>query len=222
LRYIVPLVLFAFAAPAFAETPMPADGLHEYVIKRNGEPIGTLKIDFRRDGRRLVAKSNYSIKIKLLSIVLYRYDKVMTETYQDGTLIAYETGIDDNGTKSEVRVSRSPDGLAIVHPKGRLSVALGLLPSTYWPTATVNQTRLIDSSDGVLVSVKTSEPTTENLDIDGRGVTAKRYTMSGDLKRELWYDANDGTWLKLKMKASDGSTLEFERDWPPVWKRDLL
>ncbi len=44
--------------------------------------------------------------------------------------------------------------------------------------------------------------------------------MSGDLKRELRYGANDGTWLK--MKASDVSTIEIERDWSPVWKRELL
>ena len=65
-------------------------------------------------------------------------------------------------------------------------------------------------------------PEPPNLKIDGRAVTAKRYTMSGDLKRELRYGANDGAWLKLKTKASDESIIEIERDWPPVWKRDLL
>lgn len=81
---------------------------------------------------------------------------------------------------------------------------------------------MIDSSDGVLISVKTVEAATEDLSIDGRTISAKRYVMSGDAVRELWYDAKSGIWLKMKFEGSDGSTIEIERDWPPTWKRDLL
>ncbi|CAN0591647.1 unnamed protein product, partial [Laminaria digitata] len=186
----------------------------EYVVKRNGNPIGTLKIDFKRDGSRLVATSDYSIKVKLLAIVLYRYDKRMVETYEDGRLIAYETDIDDNGTKSQVRVTRRGDALSVVHPKGTLTAPLGLFPSTYWPPATVAQTQLVDSSEGVLIDVETVEAATEELRLDGRIVSAKRYEMSGDAVRELWYDAGTGAWLKMRLKGSDGSTIEIERDWP--------
>ena len=214
------LQLILAAPPGNAQ--MPADGTSSYVVKRDGSPIGTLRITFARDGNRLVATSDYSIKVKLLAIVLYRYDKRMTETYEDGRLIAYETDIDDNGAKSQVRVTRDGDMLSIVHPKGNLTAPVGLYPSTYWPAATPGQTRLIDSSDGIMVDVKISETAAENLAIDGRTVKSKRYAMTGDLVRDLWYAAGTGEWLKLKMKASDNSTIEIERDWPPVWKRDLL
>ena len=46
--------------------------------------------------------------------------------------------------------------------------------------------------------------------------------MTGDLERDIWYAAESGEWLKLKMKASDDSTIEIERDWDPVWKAGLL
>jgi hypothetical protein len=225
-RLFLPLVIVAtFAAPVQSQMPATgtaSDHTASYVVKRDGSPIGTLKIGFNRDGERLVATSNYSIKVKLLAIVLYRYDKRMVETYQNGRLVAYETDIDDNGTKSQVRVTRDGDKLAIVHPKGNLTAPVGTYPSTYWPAATPNLTRMIDSSDGILLNVKTAETATEDLAIDGRTVKAKRYTMSGDLARELWYGADKGEWLKLKMSASDNSTIEIERDWAPVWKRDLL
>ncbi len=215
--------MLAFGSPLRAAAPLPAEsGKAEYVIKRNGDPIGTLKIDFLRDGDRLVATSDYSLKIKLMAIVLYRYDKRMVETYENGRLIAYEADIDDNGTISQVRVSRSDDALSIVHPKGTLTAPLGLYPSTYWSPATINQTQLIDSSDGVLMTVKSVEAATEALPIDGRTVNAKRYTMTGDAERTLWYESETGAWLKMELKGSDGSVIEIERDWPPVWKRDLL
>lgn len=217
---LLALLLVSVAAPAGAG--MPAGDPANYVIKRDGKPIGTLKIDFRRDGKTLVAKSHYTIQIKLLAIVLYRYDKHMTETYEDGQLVAYETDIDDNGTKTSVRVTRDGERLSIVHPKGRLTAPLGLYPSTYWPAATPTLTRMIDSSDGILIDVKTTEVATANLAIDGRTVDAKRYAMTGDLERDIWYAAESGEWLKLKMKASDDSTIEIERDWDPVWKAGLL
>ena len=62
----------------------------------------------------------------------------------------------------------------------------------------------------------------EPLTIDERTLSTKRYAMSGDAERDLWYDAGTGAWLKMKMTGSDGSVIEIERDWPPVWKRDLL
>lgn len=220
---LVPPVLVVLAAPTHAAAPLPVEsGKAEYVVKRSGSPIGTLKIEFKRDGRRLVATSDYSIKVKLMAIVLYRYDKRMVETYEAGRLIAYETDIDDNGTKSQVRVTRDGDSLSVVHPKGTLTAPLGVFPSTYWPPATIDQVQLIDSSDGVLINVKTMATATEDLTIDGRTISAKRYNMSGDAERELWYDAGTGAWLKMKLKGSDGSVIEIERDWPPVWKRDLL
>lgn len=219
---ILPVVLI-LAAPATAAAPLPADsGRADYVVKRNGNPIGTLKINFKRDGKTLVATSDYSIKVKLMAIVLYRYDKRMVERYEDGRLVAYETDIDDNGTKSQVRVSRNGEALSIMHPKGTLTAPLGVYPSTYWPPATIDQTQMIDSSEGVLLNVKTVEAATEDLKIDGRTIGAKRYEMSGDAVRQLWYDAATGAWLKMKLEGSDGSTIEIERDWSPVWKSGLL
>ena len=222
-RFLLLAVILTFVAPVHAAAPLPVQsGKTEYVIKRNGDPIGTLKIDFQRDGNRLVATSDYSLKIKLMAIVLYRYDKRMVQTYENGHLVAYETDIDDNGTKSEIRVTRKDDTLSIVHPKGTLTAPIGLYPSTYWPPATVEQTQLIDSSDGVLMNVTTVESATRDLSIDGRTVNAKHYKMSGDAERDLWYDSKTGAWLKMKLEGSDGYIIEIERDWAPVWKRGLL
>ena len=220
-RLISTLSFLTFTLFVFPATALDS-GLSEYVVKRNGEPIGTLKIELKKTGERLVATSDYSIKVKLLAIVLYRYDKKMVETYENGRLAAYETDIDDNGTKSRVTVTRTGDELSITHPKGMLTAPVGLIPSTYWPPKTVKQTQMIDSSDGVLVNVSLSAPVAEDLKIDGQTVKANHYRMTGDLKRDLWYDAKTGHWLKMKLIASDDSVIEIERDWPPVWKRGLL
>ena len=220
-RFFPTLSFLAFAIFVFPAVALD-EGLSEYVVKRNGEPIGTLKINLTKKGERLIATSDYSIKVKLLAIVLYRYDKKMVETYENGRLVTYETDIDDNGTKSRVTVARAGEKLSITYPKGSLTAPGGLIPTTYWPPKTVTQSQMIDSSDGVLVNVSPSAPVSENLKMDGRTLKTNRYKMTGDLKRDLWYDAGTGHWLKMKLIASDDSVIEIERDWPPVWKRKLL
>jgi outer membrane lipoprotein-sorting protein len=222
LRLFLPPLLIAFATltvPAQADSSR-TDNI-AYVIKRGGDAIGTLKIGFERNGKRLTATSNYTIRVKLLSIVLYRYEKHMVETYEDGRLVAFKTAIDDDGEKSQVSIIRTDDNLIITNQKGNLSAPLGTFPSTYWPPETPSLTQLIDSSDGTFLSVKTSGASTESLAIDGSIIKSKRYEMSGDLKRTLWYSAETGEWLKLKMTASDNSTIEIERDWPPIRKEDI-
>mgnify|MGYP000439326985 CR=1 FL=1 len=216
------LTFLVLILPPAVHAQTAPDGKVDYVVKRNGEKIGALKMEFRQEGNRLVVTSDYGIQIRLMSIVLYRYDKRMTETYEDGRLVGYAAKIDDNGGKSSVSAVPDGDGLTIMHRAGTVNAPPGLYPSTYWPPETVNQTRLIDSSDGVLVDVKTEPVAEENLKVDGRTLKAKRYRMTGDLERDLWYAADGGEWLKMRMKASDGSVIEIERDWPPVWKRGLL
>lgn len=214
------LPLLLLALPAAAQ--MPAEPETVYLVKRDREVIGALKMNVTKDGARHTVVSDYSIEVKLMSIVLYRYTKRMEEIFEGGRLVGYSAKIDDNGTPSAVNAVRTGDALAVTHPKGTLTVPLGVLASTYWPKDTPKQTQLLDSSDGVILNVKTSAPVPAEITLDGRTVKALRYAMTGDLERELWYDAATGDWLKMQMKASDGSTIQILRDWPPYWKRGLL
>jgi hypothetical protein len=215
-------LLAVLAAPLPAAGQMPAEAETVYLVKRDREPIGTLKMTVAKDGARHTVVSDYAIEVRLMSIVLYRYSKRMEETFEGGRLVGYAAKIDDNGKPSEVAAVRKGDALAVVHPKGTLTAPLGILASTYWPKDTPKQTQLLDSSDGILLNVKISGPEPEEIALDGRTVKALRYVMTGDLERELWYDAATGDWLRMRMKASDGSTVQILRDWPPYWTRGLL
>jgi len=39
-------------------------------------------------------------------------------------------------------------------------------------------------------------------------IEARRYKITGDLARELWYDA-EGRWVRLALTARDGSKIDF-------------
>jgi len=42
----------------------------------------------------------------------------------------------------------------------------------------------------------------------GKDVMARHYAISGDLQRELWYDAG-GRLVKVRFAASDGTDIQY-------------
>jgi hypothetical protein len=50
--------------------------------------------------------------------------------------------------------------------------------------------------------------------VAGRKVEAKKYRMSGDLERELWYDAA-GNWLRSRLEH-DGARITLTREQVPI------
>jgi hypothetical protein len=43
----------------------------------------------------------------------------------------------------------------------------------------------------------------------GRSVEARHYQLSGELERELWYDAA-GVLVQVRFKGKDGSDIRYE------------
>jgi hypothetical protein len=50
---------------------------------------------------------------------------------------------------------------------------------------------------------------TETITVAGRAVAARKYLVTGDLERELWYDAA-GDWLQSRLEH-DGAKITLTR-----------
>ncbi|MGZ0247511.1 MAG: hypothetical protein ACKVH1_16385, partial [Alphaproteobacteria bacterium] len=64
---LLPVLLLPLATPVYAAASPTLSTKAEYVVKRSGSPIGTLKIDFKIDGNSMVATSHYSVNVKLMA-----------------------------------------------------------------------------------------------------------------------------------------------------------
>ena len=48
----------------------------------------------------------------------------------------------------------------------------------------------------------------EQLKVRGKKVTTQHFQLTGEFKRELWYDKND-VLVSVRFEASDGSTVAY-------------
>ena len=203
IRFAAVLYLILVGASAFA-----ADRI-EMNITRNEEHIGTHSITFVRDGARLHVDTRVEVAVKMAFVTVYRMLKTSRETWERNRVVAYDATIDDNGTVSTIKVRPNGANLEIDGPAGRVTAPLGTMISGYWTDRTITQKLLIDSSDGVLRRVSVEKPMSEMLTAGGRKLPVRRYRMNGDLKRDLWYDA-DGRLVRMREIASDGSVIVTE------------
>lgn len=203
LRFVSALTLVLICAPAFA-----ADRIEMSII-RNKEHIGTHGISIVRDGARLHVDTRVEIAVMMAFVTVYRMLKTSRETWERDRVVAYDATIDDNGTVSTIKVRPVGKNLVIEGPGGRVTAPLGTMISGYWSERTVERKLLIDSSDGVLRHVSVGTATREKLAAGNRVIPVRRFRMTGDLKRDLWY-GEDGRLVRMREVASDGSVIVTE------------
>lgn len=202
----VPLVLGA----ADNAPPAPSAMRLEYVIKRNGDPIGSHVITFTREDGDLLVDTRIEVAVRILFVTVYRYRKFARETWRGGRVVAYRADTDDDGDTITGRVISGPEGLVAEGPKGKTVAPFGTMISGYWNMATVKQTALIDSEDVTLVPIKVLGGEAAAITIGDRRFETRRYRITGALARELWYGA-DGLLVKMRAIGSDGSVIDTDR-----------
>jgi hypothetical protein len=197
------------------DSGVPLSGRQEFSVFRDGERIGTDVSEFLRDGDRLTVRSHTDIAVEILSIVVYRYEKDSEEQWVDGKLVGLRSDINDDGDKSAVELTgddaTEPKLLHVSTGDKSTTVKAGLMPSSFWNPATVEQSEFIDPEDGQTRRVIVAPHGFELLKVAGRDVKARHYRMSGDIDRDLWYGL-DGQLLKIEFEAEDGSRIILLRN----------
>jgi hypothetical protein len=97
--------------------------------------------------------------------------------------------------------------LVIEGSGGSVETPLGVFPTNPWNSEIVEQSLLMDTKTGELLTVEIKAAGEETIEARGTSVKAKKYVISGELERELWF-AEDGTWLQMRFD-SDGSAVTF-------------
>lgn len=206
------LGLATMAFPVVAALPT-RDRLAFSVI-REGMPIGSHSLAFRREGEDLRVRVDILLEIKFAFITVFRYQHRNEEVWRDGRLIALDTRTDDDGDNYWVKARATDEGLAVEGSKGTFLAPAETIPTSYWNPATVKQTELLDTQRGGLMTVKTVEAGKDRIETDAGSLSARRYDMSGDLNLKLWY-AGDGEWVKIAFTAR-GSEVEYVRQQSPA------
>lgn len=191
------------AAPDLAPEPVLS-----FRVERGGEPIGTHELRFRREDDELHVTIDIELAVTFGPLTLFRYEHRNRETWRDGRLIAIETVTNDDGKAYRVRAKATDEGLAVTSSENApFTAPPGIIPTSYWNPATVEQTQLLDTQKGRILDVAIAPAGEANVDADGREIAARLYDMTGDLKLRLTY-SRAGEWLNVAF-AARGAEVDY-------------
>lgn len=198
----------AILAPASrVGATVPTEERVAFDVLREGRSIGHHLITFRPDGGDLYVDIEIALQVDFAFLTLFRYEHRNREHWRDGRLISLVSQTDDNGTPYRVRATAADDGLRIEGNEGSYTAPADLMPTSYWNPRTVEQSRLLDSQRGRLLSVEVQAKGNDQVILPRQAVEARQYRMAGDLNLDIWYGAQ-GELLKLAFEAK-GSRIEY-------------
>ncbi len=185
-----------------------------FTVLREGVPIGTHRVAFKRESDTLTVDIAIDMVVKITIVPVYRYMHRSRETWRQGVLQTLEARTDDDGTRTEVRARRTTGGLAVEGSGGGFLAPANTEPTSYWHEDMTLQSRLLDTQNGTLIDVAARQTGTRRATIAGREIDVRTYQLSGDLSSQLGYSMT-GEWVDLTFLAR-GSRIAYRRDAPPA------
>jgi hypothetical protein len=212
------VAFLALAATAAADPPvvtppavdLPAADLRFFVL-RNGDQIGTMTMQIRRDGKRTVAETKTHIQVKLGFVTLYRFDQTQVEHWADGHFVSLSAETDDNGTSHKVSAKAGQDAVSVDADGESKKLPASMIPDSLWNPALLTQTAALNPQDGSVLKLHAIDRGENQLNLLGHSVKVHRYSIEGTQPQDVWYDP-DHHLVKMEMLGLDGSRIEYRME----------
>jgi hypothetical protein len=179
--------MMAFPAEADSAPPL---GIFIYAISRDGSPIGQQRMEFVNDGEKLRVLSHTELSVSLLGMSLYGFNQQVEEVHAGGKLTSLTSETDDDGTDRKVNLALQDSLLKGDYNGDKRAVDPALISSLFWQKPALGDTQVLDVLRGKVRDVKFRDLGVETLMLPVGKVETHHYQMTGEWKRDLWYDAN--------------------------------
>jgi hypothetical protein len=177
-------------------------------VFREGDKVGYHSVKFIKDDGKITVQIAFSIEIDFLFLTAYRFKYLSEAKWVEGQLDYLKASVDDDGEEFEVIANRQNQLIYVVGTNETFNTTAPLYPTNHWNPGVIKQTRVLNTLTGLLNKVLIIAQGSEIIPTENGLIKAKRYTYSGDLNNEVWYD-NEGRWVKMRFKASDGSIIDY-------------
>jgi hypothetical protein len=125
-----------------------------------------------------------------------------------GKLMSLTSEADDDGTDRKVSLRLQGDLLKGDYNGNDRAIDPKLITSLFWQKPPMGETQLIDTLRGKVRDVNVKEIGTETLTLPVGRIQTTHYQLTGEWKRDLWYDANG--ILVAGQLLKDGATIRQE------------
>jgi len=177
-------------------------------VYREGDKVGFHRVGLNEADGSLVVRSTFEMKIDFLFFTAFRYHYRSEARWRQGLLNSLKATVDDDGRLFTLDSRRIGERMTITSPNGSYTANVPLFPTNHWNAAVLGEKRVLNTLTGRINNVLIV-PTVREAVVTERGrVSATRYTYTGDLDTEVWYD-DAGRWVKMRFKGRDGSKIEY-------------
>lgn len=163
-------------------------GIFIYTISRDGSPIGQQRMEFVNDGRKLRVISRTELSVTLLGLSLYGFNQQVEEVHADGRLMSLSSEADDDGKDRKVSLTLQGDLLRGDYNGDKRAVEPTLVTSLFWQKPALGETQVLDTVRGKVRDVVVRDLGAEILMLPVGRVETHHYQLTGEWKRDLWYD----------------------------------
>ena len=91
---------------------------------------------------------------------------------------------------------------------GNHTVEREIIPASLWNRLILDRSQTLATISGNVKKFKVEYMGAEKLKVRGKKITTQHFQLTGEFKRELWYDKND-VLVGVRFEASDGSTVAY-------------
>ena len=167
--------------------------------------IGEENLTLRCEDDRLLVERTVDVDVRFATISLYRRQAHYTEVWQGERLIRFDGRTDDDGERTTLTTEFVSDEAIQIQAKGAsIRAPHSAMPTDPWHVKLIQRTILFDRIDGKIDEVRVVDLGTDRLTIDGRGVDARKFAVSGVRKQEIWFDHASGIWLASRIEHKSG------------------
>jgi len=210
--------LFLFGAAALttpltarAALPVPPAKPLTFNIICDKAAVGLHMLAFETNGDDLTVTISVEVLVKLGPIPLFRYRHHNVERWRGTTYLGNDATTYDNGTTLSMSSRLDGNNLIVEGTRAKRYVAPpGTIGATHWNKHQLDGP-MLNTQDGVLLRPKvTPGPRSMVNTASGTPIPATLFSLTGDLKLDLWYDDAD-QWAALRFFAPGGAVVDYEK-----------
>lgn len=183
-------------------------GRLDYKVVRDGDEIGSLSIEFVRNGDQLTVRTHAKIVVTFIGIPLYRFVHDAEEQWANGKLLRLTSSSDDNGEPRQVAFRVDGDRLRGTYNGRVRDYPATLIPESLWNPEALHRTVLLDPIKGRDRQVTVVEKGEEAIEIKGQLVITHHYAVTDRITHDIWYDSS-GRLVQVRFSAKDGSEIQI-------------
>jgi hypothetical protein len=196
------------SSKAFACTPPAPRTVYAIHHETYGD-IGTHTLTFHCDGEDLIVDTEVKVDVTMFFVTVYKRRARYREVWRQDRLLAYEAWTNEAGDEYVTKARLEDDQLIIDGVEPGVSVPADTVSSHPWNARVVDRELLFGMKDGRLLQVDVEAAGVEMIDVGDKAIKARKYVVSGDIERELWYD-QAGNWLRWRLE-SRGDMIDISR-----------